>query len=99
DLNESAAWLNTLPPSPELDRAIASYTYRAAQEDPAGAMGWAESISNDRMRTRMMQQVARSWKIENPQSFEVYLDESEFTEDEKEALRRVETTTGGGWRR
>jgi predicted phosphoadenosine phosphosulfate sulfurtransferase len=39
DLNAPAEWLNTLPASPELDRAVASYAFRVVEEDPENAMG------------------------------------------------------------
>jgi hypothetical protein len=96
DLNASAEWLNSLPASPELDRAIASYTQRAAQEDPATAMTWAESVSNDWMRSRLMENVAGNWKSEDPAGFEQYLESSDFSVEEKEILK---TTQGGGGRR
>ena len=95
DLNASAEWLNTLPASPELDRAVASYTFRAAQEDPQNAMSWAESITNGRMRTAMMQRVAATWRTENPEAFENYLRGSEFSDEQKEALRSAQSR--GGW--
>ncbi len=95
DLNASAEWLNSLPASPELDRAVASYTYRAAQEDPATAMSWAESISNDWMRTRLMQNVAGSWKSDDPESFEQYLESSGLDAEQQEKLRNAQTGNRG----
>lgn len=102
DLTASSEWLNSLPASPELDRAVATYTYRAAQEDPPTAMSWAESISNDRMRSKMMEQVAANWKTEDPQSFTNYLDKSDLSEKEREQLESAKswhTPGGGNWGR
>ncbi len=95
DMTASAEWLNSLPDSPELDRAVMSYTYRAAQEDPANAMTWAESINNDWMRTRMMERVAGSWKTDDPDAFQSYLDSSDMSEEQKEKLMQAEDFHSG----
>lgn len=89
DLSASAEWLNTLPASPQLDRAVASYTFRAAQEDPANAMSWAESISNERMQGYLMERVAANWKDQDPSAFAVYLESSEFSDEIKERLENA----------
>jgi hypothetical protein len=96
DMAASAEWLNSQPSSPALDRAVMNYTYRAAQEDPANAMTWAESIGNDWMRTRMMQHVAGSWKSDDPESFQSYIDSSEFDEAQKKQLQEAQPFRGRG---
>lgn len=96
DLNASAEWLNSLPASSDLDRTVGTYTRYAAREDPANAMTWAESIYDDRGRTRMMQYVASTWKSEEPEAFEEYLNTSGLSEEEKVALQ--ESNFGGGGR-
>lgn len=98
DLSASAEWLNTLPASPELDRAVASYTFRAAQEDPANAMSWAESISNERMQGYLMERVAANWKDQDPSAFAGYLESAEFSEEVRERLENA-TYRGGPGRR
>ncbi|TVP79299.1 MAG: hypothetical protein EA353_06470 [Puniceicoccaceae bacterium] len=98
DLAASAEWLNSLPASPELDRAVVSYTFRAAEEDPETAMTWAASIENDRRRSWMMERVAGTWKEQDAQSFENYLNESEFTQEQRDRLENAQNR-GGGWGR
>lgn len=99
DMTASAEWLNSLPDSPALDRAVMSYTYRAAQEDPANAMTWAESISNDWMRNRMMERVASSWRVDDPQAFDAFLQQSELSQAQRDRLQNAEDFHGGGrWR-
>lgn len=95
DMASSAEWLNAQPSSPALDRAVMSYTYRAAQEDPANAMTWAESIDNDWMRTRMMTHVAGSWKADDPDAFQSYLDKAELSDEQREKLESAEELHGG----
>ncbi|HKK18004.1 MAG TPA: hypothetical protein VJ952_04910, partial [Opitutales bacterium] len=97
DMAASAEWLNSQPSSPELDRAVMSYTYRAAQEDPESAMTWAESISNDRMRGRMMQHVAGNWKNDDPEGFQSYLDSANLGEEQKKQLEAGREIRGGRW--
>ena len=97
DLNSSAEWLNSLPASPELDRAIISYTFRAAEEDPAAAMTWAESIENDRRRTWMMERVAATWKTKDAGAFTQYLDNSELTEAQRKKLEEAQNRDGRRW--
>ncbi len=100
DMAASAEWLNSLPSSPELDRAVMSYTFRAAQEDPANAMSWAESINNDGMRTRMMERVAGTWKTDDPEGFQAYLKSADFSEEQRELLQNAREGGGmGGGRR
>jgi hypothetical protein len=96
DLTASSEWLNSLPASPELDRAVATYTYRAAQEDPPSAMSWAESINNPSMRNRMMQQVAANWKNDDPEGFTSYLDNSELSQKEREQLETAKSWHSSG---
>lgn len=86
DLNASAEWLNSLPASPDLDRAVASYTFRAAQEDPATAMTWAESVTDQRIQGYLTQRVAAEWKDNDPEGFQQYLDQSDLSDKDKERL-------------
>lgn len=96
DLNASAEWLNSLPASPELDRAVASYTFQAAQEDPASAMSWAESISSDWLRTRMMGRVASEWGSVDSEGLQTYLKTSGLDAEQQQLLLNSD---GGGRRR
>lgn len=100
DMAASAEWLNAQPASDALDRAVMSYTYRAAQEDPASAMTWAQSIGNNWMRTRMMRHVAGNWKNDNPEAFQEFIENADMNDDEKKSLEAAEASTGGGryWR-
>jgi len=96
DMTASADWLNSQPSSPALDRAVMSYTYRAAQEDPASAMTWAESIENDWMRNRMMRHVAGTWKNDAPEAFAKYLENAELDEEQRKQLQDARANTGSG---
>lgn len=95
DLTASSEWLNSLEASPELDRAVATYTMRASEEDPSTAMSWAESISSDRVRERMIEQVAANWKSTDPEGFTEYLDASDLSDAERESLESARSWEGG----
>lgn len=95
DLAASAEWLNSLEPSAELDRAVMTYTFSAAAEDPATAMTWAESIESDNRRTWMMERVAATWKETDAESFTEYLDSSDLTDEQRETLENAEQSRGG----
>jgi len=95
DMAASAEWLNSQPASDALDRAVMSYTYRAAQEDPASAMTWAQSIGNGWMRNRMMSHVAGNWKNDDPQAFQSFIETAEIEDDQKKKLQEAEASTGG----
>lgn len=103
DLDASAAWLNQIPPTPEIDRAVAIYTFRSAQEDPATAMSWAESVTRDDMRIRLMERVASEWKQQDPEAFQSYINQSQLTEEQKTQLTNAQPWRGfrggGNWQR
>ena len=99
DLAASADWLNSLPASPELDRAVISYTFRAAEEDPETAMSWASSIEDDGRRTWMMERVASTWKEQDAETFKNYLDKSELSAEQREKLENSQSRGNGYWGR
>lgn len=101
DMAAPADWLNSLPASEDLDRAVASYTYRAAQEDPENAMTWAESIVSERLRGRMMENVAGNWRELDPAAFESYLETAPLSVEQKTTLQQAEGSQRrrGYWRR
>jgi hypothetical protein len=106
DIAGTGEWLNTLPASQEVDRSVAIYASRAAREDPEGAMSWAASIQNDRLRTRMMERVAGEWRQVDPTAFQAFIETGDWSEDERQRLinapagddrMRRGAMGGGGW--
>jgi hypothetical protein len=106
DIAGPGEWLNTLPASPEVDRSVAIYTARAAREDPEGAMSWAASIQNDRLRTRMMERVAGEWRQTDPVAFDAFMETGDWSDDQRQRLINASAgddrgrrggTGGGGW--
>tara|TARA_R100000027_G_scaffold67749_1_gene68495 strand:- start:16380 stop:17720 length:1341 start_codon:yes stop_codon:yes gene_type:complete len=97
DLEGPAQWLNELPPSPEIDRAVAVYSVRASAEDPEGAMSWAASIESEDTRGRVMQRVAAEWKESDPEGLEGYIVENDLDEGTATELRNARSG-GRRWR-
>ena len=97
DLEGPAQWLNELPPSPEINRAVAVYSVRASAEDPEGAMSWAASIESEDTRGRVMQRVAAEWKESDPEGLEGYIVENDLDEGTATELRNARSG-GRRWR-
>jgi hypothetical protein len=66
DARAAGEWLNTLPKGPDLDRASRAYAIKAADQDAAGALEWAASLSNERLRAESIMVVYQTWKKEDP---------------------------------
>ncbi|MEM8550316.1 MAG: hypothetical protein AAGF10_05950, partial [Verrucomicrobiota bacterium] len=100
DITGPGEWLNEQPPSPEIDRAVAIFTFRAASEDPAGAMSWAQSITEEGMSSRMMGRVASEWKAQDPEAFATFMEEADLTIKQREDLENAQPSSGrrgGPW--
>jgi hypothetical protein len=93
DLAAAGEWLNSQPASEATDRAVAMFTFQAASEDPAGAMTWAESITNEQMKGRLINRVASEWKAQDPEGFAEYLKSSDLSDTQKAELGNVQPST------
>jgi|GEM_PF-3249958 len=62
DPYEAGQFLNEQPASPELDRSVAEYSREVAKIDPAGAMSFAVSVNDEKLRSDTIRRVARDWK-------------------------------------
>lgn len=72
DPYEAGLYLNEQPASPELDRSVAEYSREAVKVDPEGAMSFAVSVNDDRLRTDTINRVARDWKRASPEAYAVW---------------------------
>lgn len=69
DPYEAGQYLNELPASPELDRSVAEYSREAARVDPEGAMSFAVSVNDEKLRAETIGRVARDWKRSSPDDY------------------------------
>jgi len=60
DMTGPAQFLNSLPPSPDNDSAVATFTAQARTVDPSSAMAWVNQITDPTMRDRAAGSVAVS---------------------------------------
>ncbi len=99
DLDAAGQWLNSMPPSRELDRAVSIYAITAAQESPALAMEWAESAAQSGRGNWAKRRVAQEFYRQDPEGFEQYLASSKLSEEEANRLRReaVDPDAGRRW--
>jgi len=59
---EAAAWLQTLPPSPERNAALAVVAENWAASDPKAAMNWSNRLSTADDRQNAMQKTFSQWE-------------------------------------
>lgn len=69
DPYEAGVYLNSLPASPELDRSVAEYSREVARVDPDGAMSFAVSVNDARLRADTIRRVARDWERSSPEAY------------------------------
>ncbi len=90
DLDAPAAFLNQLPASPDKDGAVATFAIYAAQEDPAGAMNWVNTIGDDQMRQRLAMATALEWSQTDPSGYQQFLSTTNvLTPQQKQMLNNV----------
>jgi hypothetical protein len=73
DLNAAGQFLNQLPASSVKDDAIASFASRAAQDNPASAMGWVATIADPQAQQQAAMSVAKQWVKQDPATLAQFL--------------------------
>jgi len=101
DVTAASEWLSQYEPSPELDQATLMLVYRAGADDPAGALTWAQSVSDSGVRSRALRVVASNWKAQDEAAFQQFLSQSNgLSEEEIKTMESAPArSTGGGWGR
>lgn len=90
DLDAPAAFLNQMPASPDKDGAVATFAIYAAQEDPAGAMNWVNTIGDDQMRQRLAMATALEWSQSDPNGYQQFLSTTNvLTNQQKQMLNNL----------
>jgi hypothetical protein len=73
DLDGTGDFLNQLPASPDKDGAVATFALYAAQEDPASAMNWVNTISDPQMQQRLAMVTALEWQQTDPDGYNQFI--------------------------
>ena len=76
----TADWLNSQPPTAQIDPAIATFVSRIQGMDPAGAVGWASSISDPALRNQSVKQALNNWKQTDPEKANQWMEQNGFSE-------------------
>jgi GrpB-like predicted nucleotidyltransferase (UPF0157 family) len=88
DAEAAANWLAAQPAGEWKDGAISTLARKIAPEDPAVALAWAGSITNDNNRNRQTERVFREWLRQEPAAAREWLQSANFSNEEKERLLR-----------
>jgi hypothetical protein len=73
DLDSTGDFLNQLPASPDKDGAVATFALYAAQDDPASAMNWVNTISDPGMQNRLAMITALEWQQSDPTGYNQFI--------------------------
>jgi len=83
----AADWLlSQHPPSPALDPAIQGLVGTVVQSNPEGAVMWAATISDPRLRTRSIISASREWMRSDPAKAGAYIAVAPLSPDQKARL-------------
>ncbi len=89
DVDAAGAWLDAQPPSAGRDATLKGFVDAAANEDPAGAIVWAQTASTPEAAAQLQRAVMEKWIRIDPASARAYLDApNAFTPDEAAQFRK-----------
>ncbi|MEM6601896.1 MAG: hypothetical protein AAF649_10965 [Verrucomicrobiota bacterium] len=100
DLAAASEWLLQYDPSPELDRPTMTLVFRAGRDDPAGALSWASSVTDERMQNRAISVVASNWKATDEASYTQFLSQNpDLTPEQIKIIQNAPARAYGsrGW--
>ena len=91
----AADWINNNEGGPEMDHGIASVATMEALK-PDVAVGWAESISNPKIRSETLVSVLRNWATIDLAATKSYFEKSKdlLPEDRTEIVGLITTLSG-----
>ena len=81
-------WLNEKEPSADLDPVYAAYAKQVSKEDGAGAMQWAQTITEPKLQKKTITSVGQNWYREDKESVEAWLPDSGLSEDTQKAIQK-----------
>jgi hypothetical protein len=86
DAEAAATWLARQPAGPAKDSSISVLARKIAPEDPATALQWAATISEERPRNRQTEQIARDWMNQDPAAASRWIQSSSLPPDTRNRL-------------
>lgn len=85
----AGTWLNTLTLRTGWDIGAGAYAEQLSPTLPAEAMHWAESISDEAVRTRQVEGVASVWTISDPWAAQAWYANAHLTNEARQEISRV----------
>ncbi len=86
---QAAEWLLGLfPASQETDPAVGRFARAVLPQDPAYAAAWSFSVTDQKERWRLMEQIASSWKRKAPDAAREYVSQTDLPQSTKDKLLR-----------
>ena len=79
-------WLNSLPAEPSLDPAVDAFARRISDDDPQGALSWAESIIDPDLRTQSVTNVGQEWYRQDPEAATQWVENSQLPSEVQAAI-------------
>jgi hypothetical protein len=86
DLVGAADWLGQQSHGPEMDAAKSTFAVQAMLRAPDAAMAWASTITNAEKRTRLLQDVHRVWRNQDPEKAQAWLVGSKLSAEEQRVV-------------
>lgn len=94
DPRSAGEWLTKQNQGPELDAARRTFASVVSQRDPAAAMDWAKSVTDDEQRANSVQQVYSQWKNKDAKAANAALDAAGLSAERVDKIRGVNQPTG-----
>lgn len=84
DPNIAGEWLSQFEPGEQSDPARAAFSQGIAGIDPASAVSWAETITNQQMREGSLVNIYKNWRMRDPAAAETAVRNSGLSEQQIE---------------
>lgn len=72
DPNAAGDWLRAQPAGPQSDAARMTFARQVADLDPASALTWAATVSDESMRRSTSEHILHNWRARDPQAAAQY---------------------------
>jgi hypothetical protein len=89
DMAAAGDWLNAQPDSPAKTAAATAYALEAVKEDPAAALGWADTLADPAARARTQRRVFTAWYDAHPDAAAAWLPQSGWSDARQQAARDI----------
>ncbi len=86
DPEATGNWLNEKEPSADLDQVYAAYAKEVSKENGEGAMDWARTIAEPKLKEKTITAVGQNWYRQDKAEVEAWLPDSGLSEETQKAI-------------